>query len=148
MSIIEADHYSLLEGLPAWRWPNFKPSELACEGTGKLLLDMDALDRLQFLRTAINTPLKINCGYRSPEHNEALIRAAKTPKERPAKNSLHMQGKAFDVSIRAQFFKGDPKRLYALAKHFGFTGFGFYRTFLHIDTGRAREWGTHKGLYV
>ena len=34
----------------AWRWPNFSPAEIACRGTGRLLLNEAALDRLQALR--------------------------------------------------------------------------------------------------
>ena len=33
-----------------WRWPNFSPAEIACRGTGKLLVNEPALDRLQALR--------------------------------------------------------------------------------------------------
>ena len=29
----------------AWRWPNFSPAEIACRGTGKLLVNEAALDR-------------------------------------------------------------------------------------------------------
>ena len=29
----------------AWHWPNFSPAEIACRGTGKLLVNDDALDR-------------------------------------------------------------------------------------------------------
>lgn len=30
----------------AWRWPNFSPAEIACRGTGKLLVNEAALDKL------------------------------------------------------------------------------------------------------
>src|SRR5690606_31550899 len=30
-----------------WRWPNFSPAEIACRGTGKLLVNEPALDKLQ-----------------------------------------------------------------------------------------------------
>jgi len=30
----------------AWRWPNFSPAEIACRGTGRLLLNDVALDKL------------------------------------------------------------------------------------------------------
>ena len=33
-----------------WRWPNFSPAEIACRGTGKLLINEPALDKLQALR--------------------------------------------------------------------------------------------------
>ena len=28
-----------------WRWPNFSPAEIACRGTGKLLVNEPALDK-------------------------------------------------------------------------------------------------------
>ena len=34
------------------RWPNFSPAEIACRGSGKVLVDPVALDRLQLLRDA------------------------------------------------------------------------------------------------
>ena len=34
----------------AWRWRNFSPAEIACRGTGKLLVNEPALDKLQALR--------------------------------------------------------------------------------------------------
>tara|TARA_R110000824_G_C15194812_1_gene675151 strand:- start:613 stop:786 length:174 start_codon:yes stop_codon:yes gene_type:complete len=51
--------------------------------------------------------------------------------------SLHVQGKAADIAIVGQ----DKKLIERLAKQVGFTGFGYYRTFLHIDLGRPRWWG-------
>lgn len=33
-----------------WRWPNFSPAEIACRGTGKLLINEAALDKLLSLR--------------------------------------------------------------------------------------------------
>ena len=41
----------------AWRWPNFSPAEIACRGTGKLLLNEPALDKLQALRDRLGKPL-------------------------------------------------------------------------------------------
>ena len=44
--------YSHWRDVPAatWRWPNFSPAEIACRGTGKLLVNEAALDALQALR--------------------------------------------------------------------------------------------------
>ena len=51
----------------AWRWPNFSPAEIACRGTGKLLVNEAALDTLQALRVRLGKPLIIRSAYRSPE---------------------------------------------------------------------------------
>lgn len=114
-----------------WRWPNFSPRELACKGTGALLINEDALDKLQALRERLGRPMLITSAYRSPEHNKRVG---------GAKNSYHMQGMAFDVRMENQ----DPHEFEAAARAVGFTGFGYYQRsgFMHIDTGPERSWGT------
>ena len=49
-----------------WRWGNFAPAEIACRGTGKLLINTDAMDKLQALRDRLGKPLIIRSAYRSP----------------------------------------------------------------------------------
>ncbi|SFC91123.1 D-Ala-D-Ala carboxypeptidase family metallohydrolase [Tropicimonas isoalkanivorans] len=56
----------------SWRWPNFSPAEIACRGTGKLLVNEPALDKLQALRDRLGKPLIVRPAYRSPEHNRAV----------------------------------------------------------------------------
>ncbi len=56
----------------AWRWPNFSPAEIACRGTGKLLINEPALDKLQALRDRLGKPMIVRSAYRSPEHNRAV----------------------------------------------------------------------------
>lgn len=112
-----------------WRWPNFTPKEIACKSTGEIVVDEDALDKLQALRDNMGVPLVINSAYRSPSHNKAVG---------GGKNSMHLTGKAFDIRLTDKFDKMD---LLTAARDVGFTGFGFYSTFLHVDTGRSRWWG-------
>jgi uncharacterized protein YcbK (DUF882 family) len=95
----------------AWRWPNFSPAEIACRGTGRLLLNAAALDALQALRDRVGKPLIIRSAYRSPEHNRAVG---------GAKASKHMQGIAFDVAMANH----DPEAFEAAARAIGFRGFG------------------------
>jgi hypothetical protein len=113
-----------------WRWPNFSPRELACKGTGSLMLDPAAMDRLQALRTRLGRPLLITSAYRSPEHNRRVG---------GAKNSMHMRGIAFDVRMENH----DPHEFEKAARAVGFTGIGTYPRsgFIHVDTGPARTWG-------
>lgn len=114
------------------RYPNFTPKEIACKGTGRLLVNERAMDMLQALRTALGRPMTINSAYRSPEHNAAVG---------GAKASRHLEGIAFDVSMRNQ----DPLTFERAAIRAGFMGFGYYpgSQFIHIDarTSPAR-WGT------
>ena len=124
--------YAHFRDFPAheWRWPSFSPREIACKGTGELLVDDHALDKLQALRDALGKPLILTSAYRSPSHNK---------KVGGAKNSRHMQGDAFDVRMDNH----DPHEFEAAARKIGFTGFGYYPKsgFMHIDTGPARSWG-------
>jgi uncharacterized protein YcbK (DUF882 family) len=43
---------------------------------------------------------------------------------------------AADISVHNH----DKIALYRACERAGFTGFGFYATFLHIDLGRPRHW--------
>jgi zinc D-Ala-D-Ala carboxypeptidase len=114
----------------AWRWANFSAAEIACRGTGKLLVNEAALDKLQALRDRLGKPMIIHSAYRSPEHNRAVG---------GAKASKHMEGIAFDIAMANH----DPEAFEAAARAIGFHGFGFYPRsgFMHIDLGLARNWG-------
>lgn len=120
-------------------WPcrHFTPAEIACRGTGMVMLtpaSIDALQRLDQLRDAMGHPLLVNSGYRSPEHNRAVG---------GAKASNHMKGIAFDIAMT----NVDPHRFEREAARLGFNGIGLYppqkpsgaRNFIHIDT-RATPW--------
>ena len=89
-----------------------------------------ALDKLQALRDQVGAPLIVNSAYRIPDYNRQVG---------GAKHSMHLQGAAFDISMANH----DPVSFEAAARAVGFTGFGFYprQNFMHIDTGRARQWG-------
>ena len=113
-----------------WRWLNFSRAEIACRGTGKLLINEPALDKLQALRDRLGKPLIIRSAYRSPEHNRAVG---------GAQHSKHMDGTAFDIAMSNH----DPVVFEAAAREIGFLGFGFYPRsgFIHVDLGPARQWG-------
>jgi len=108
------------------RWPNFKPTEFDCKGTGRIALDPIALDKLQALRKEIGKPFYIVSGYRSPQHNRAVG---------GAQFSKHMDGIAFDVSMEGI----NERRFIQAAERHGFNGIGTYGgSFVHIDT-RANQ---------
>lgn len=124
-------HYSLVSQ-EVWRWPDFKPSEIACKGTGELMIDFDAMDKLQALRKRLGVPFTPNSAYRSIAHNK---------KVGGSPNSMHLHGKAFDIPIK----KGMTREQIKLAaRSEGFTGIGEYGTFIHVDTGAARYWDLRK----
>lgn len=113
-----------------WRWPDFSPAEIACRGTGKLMMNEPALDMLQTLRDWLGKPLIVRSAYRSPEHNRAVGGATR---------SKHMNGAAFDIAMSNH----DPVAFEAAARAVGFLGFGFYprSSFMHVDLGPFRQWG-------
>lgn len=128
-------------------WPcrHFSPQELACRGSGMVLLTLDSIDAMQKLdrlRDRMGHPLICNSGYRSPQHNRNV---------KGAKYSKHLTGTAFDISMA----NVDPHRFEREAKALGFNGIGIYppqkrtgaKNFIHIDTRpasqawRGSEWG-------
>ena len=126
------DYYADWRDMPKshWRWPNFSAQEIACRGDGKIRINEPALDKLQALREKLGVPLIVHSAYRSPAYNRRIG---------GAKQSMHLQGAAFDISMANH----DPESFEAAARAVGFTGFGFYprQNFMHVDIGRARQWG-------
>lgn len=114
----------------AWRWPHFSPAEIASRDTGELLVNEEALDALERLRTALGRPMIVNSAYRTAAHNKAVGGAP---------HSQHMLGKAFDVSMANH----DPAQFVKEARRAGFRGIGLYprSNFIHVDVGPERSWG-------
>ena len=113
-----------------WRWSDFTPRELRSKSDNRLMIDPDSMDKLQALRTLIGKPMRVTSAYRSAAHNE---------KVGGVPSSEHLKAKAYDIQMEGH----DPAQFEAAGREVGFTGFGFYEKqgFIHIDTGRAREWG-------
>lgn len=111
-----------------WVWEFFTPEEIACNGTGSVLINPAALDALDALRREMGMPLVLNSAYRSPAWNAQVGGAA---------NSKHMMGIAFDIRNDRDFTRDE---LVKAARGVGFLGFGNYRSFLHVDLGPARMW--------
>lgn len=124
-------HYSEFP-MDQWRWQNFQPVELACNGTGQLMVDFHSMDCLQALREMLDAPIYLNSAFRSEWWNA---------KVGGAKASQHLEAKAFDPSMQNH----DPHQFEAAARECGFTAFGYYvdQNFMHIDTrDRPAKWGT------
>jgi zinc D-Ala-D-Ala carboxypeptidase len=121
-----AKHWQNVTSADGWPSIYFSPQEVACKGSGLVLLNgqvFAALRKLDKLRLAMGHPLILTSGYRSPAHNKAVG---------GAKASYHMRGVAFDVRMD----NVDPHRFEAEARKAGFTGIGIYARsgFIHIDT--------------
>jgi len=88
---------------------------------------------LDKLREDVGKPLIINSAYRDPIHN-ARIGGAPL--------SRHKVGDAFDISTNTTGNRDlFVDIIYQFAKDIGFHGFGFYKTFIHVDNrSRYTEW--------
>ena len=110
-----------------WPWQNFSPQELASRGDGSILIDQDAMEKLQWARSTLGRALVVSSAYRDPIHN---ARVGGAPR------SSHKAGHAFDLGLSGH----DRHGLLTVCRSAGFSGFGFYQTFLHVDCGPARQW--------
>ena len=84
----------------------------------------------EWARTAGKTAplLTINSAYRTPRRNASI--------EGAARHSQHVRGRAVDVTMRGVGLN----QLAAMAAHFNAGGIGHYERFIHLDTGRVRNW--------
>lgn len=125
---------------------NFHSSEVvqaSHTSTATFPIDMDLIHISQYVRDRLGVPVNINSAYRERAYNETLPGSAK--------NSQHIEGRAFDLSGEGvvEFFEtayqeknSDWYRLIDL----GLNGLGFYDTFIHIDTrpGSFATWNKKK----
>jgi uncharacterized protein YcbK (DUF882 family) len=94
-------------------------------------------DTLYDLTASIGKPgaeIDIICGYRTPKTNESL----RAHTAGVAKNSLHIQAEAID--LRMPSVDTLKLREAALALHQGGVGYYPHSDFIHVDTGRVRQW--------
>jgi uncharacterized protein YcbK (DUF882 family) len=99
--------------------------------------DPRLFDILYDLASSIGQPggeIDIICGYRTSSTNESL-RARTTG---VAKNSLHIQAEAID--LRMPGIDTLKLRKAALALRRGGVGYYPHSDFIHVDTGRVRQW--------
>ena len=108
------------------RWPNFSKAELSCRHCGDYFHNANFLDALQSLRDQLQKPVRILSAHRCALHNAAVGGAPL---------SQHL-GMAADIALNPHH----PAQLLIAAREAGFTGFGYYTTFLHLDMGRPRFW--------
>lgn len=117
---------------------NFNLSEFDChDGTpvpDELIPNVTKLaGQLQILRDALNEPIHINSGYRTPEYNKKIG---------GVRNSQHVMAKAADITVKSK----SPKQLAAIIEKMisegslKFGGMGIYPGFVHVDIrkGKAR----------
>ncbi len=100
------------------------------------MIDPHLLDMMYWIhfQSGSARPFEVISGYRSPKTN-AMLRSASGG---VAKSSLHMEGRAVDLRL------GDTKlsKLRGIAISMKTGGVGYYpkSNFLHVDTGKVRQW--------
>lgn len=125
--------------LAEWKvcWPDFTPEEIGGKNQRlddrTILVDPHAMNCLQALRNARHRAVYITSAYRSDSYNRLVG---------GVESSMHLKGCAFDIQM---WNHADASMFEIDARSAGFTGFGFYPPgkghFIHVDTGRPREWG-------
>lgn len=104
---------------------NFSKNELKCKHCGELKIDKNLISKLELVRTILNEPIIVNSGYRCNIHNKNVGGVV---------NSLHTKGQAVDVRA------GNMEELKRISeKIFVNGGIGYYKNFIHLDTGRKRR---------
>jgi len=123
-----------------WPWKFFSPEEMACQGTGRLVIVPEFMQRLAGTRSVYGKGIRVSRGYSTPEHNDKV---SKTGRDGP-----HTTARAIDIFV----FGGDYILLRRIAEAHMFTGFGAHQKgphhlrFLHLDDlpdgpGCPRPWG-------
>jgi zinc D-Ala-D-Ala carboxypeptidase len=110
-----------------WIWPNFTPEEFACKRTGRVLVNIAFMNRLQSLRNQFNAIMPVTSGFRDPSRGP---------------NSAHALGRAADIHVIGT----EAYRLAHLAMIAGFTGIGIGQMlgteplarFVHLDDMHTR----------
>lgn len=101
-------------------------------------MDLTAINLWSDLHHALGSqhPFQLISGYRSPKTNDHL----RTSSTGVAKKSLHQRGMAADLRLQDRSLRQIAKT----ARAIGAGGIGLYSrsNFIHIDTGRARSWGS------
>ncbi|WP_434779713.1 YcbK family protein [Neisseria sp. Ec49-e6-T10] len=89
---------------------------------------MYALQEWARLAGVSNPLITVNSAYRTARRNATI--------ENAARNSMHIRGQAVDITMRGITIE----QLATMAKYFQVGGVGTYNSFVHIDTGRIRNW--------
>lgn len=91
-------------------------------------LTLHHIDKLENLRLAFGAPLRVNSGYRSPDHNKSVG---------GAERSMHLEFATDLTPLGPRMLKSALtdrlSTLYDLAVELNFTGIGKYDSFIHLD---------------
>ena len=110
---------------------------MACRHCGEYYHFEWMLDAIQAVRRNLNRPISINSAHRCALHNASAAVGG-------AALSEHKVRVALDIAIG----KHDPLRLYQALCGAGFSTFGAYGSFIHVDGRKGRRWATNNGKKV
>lgn len=101
-----------------------------------IAMQRELYDKMHHLQQLFSSrePLYVISGYRAPDSNAGLRHASNAV----AEHSLHMQGRAVDIRIPGVSHRHLHKA--ALAMRSGGVGYYPQDGFIHLDTGRVRNW--------
>ncbi len=109
---------------------NFKLHEFLTKNKSNTFTRINAniIAEVQTLRSIFGSSIGISSSYRSPAYNRSINGAT---------SSEHMLGNALDTYP----INGNIKGWKSTVKSFKTSGgTGYYKTFVHIDTGKTRTW--------
>ena len=115
--------------------PHFNLKEFACkcdfEECKVVLFCQKVAEILEKLRDRLNKPILITSGYRCPRYNQQVGGAPE---------STHITGYGVDI------FVPDIKleKLAHHARSLGFLGIGIYKSHIHVDIYKDRQWTSDK----
>jgi len=117
----------------------FKISEFDSKDGAEMPSDVkmnviELIDNLNVLRQELGSPLFVNSGYRSPEHNKNIGGSL---------NSQHLTGKAADIRSNEYTPKQIKEKIEELIKvgKMKQGGLSAYNTFVHYDIrGKKARW--------
>lgn len=113
---------------------NFYSTEFDCHCSNckETLINDELVLLIEEVRKEINTPIKINSGYRCEDYQRQQISDGKLD---AAKNSQHVLGNAADI-VAASW---NGSELFEVAKKVGFWCVGVGHRFIHVDLRRDKE---------
>lgn len=136
---IENGYYIWNKGENLWMNNWFKTKEFECKCTNKECIDqrisVELIDRLTKMRLEVNSPIRINSGFRCSKHQEAIRNSGVSTVV--AKKSTHELGDAADISVSSLIV---PVTIPFAEKHF--KSIGVANNFLHVDLrdDKVRRW--------
>lgn len=124
--------------------PHFSRKELACKGTGKVLMDIRFARALPWLRGLWGKPLIVNSCCRTPDHNAAV--GGHPRSLHLTKNPRHPTHGTMAVDIRWWDWTDSDRLAFAQLAYKNRWSVGLHDSFIHLD--RRSEIGLARAVFV